>query len=251
MLVEAGDHLDALRAVVDLVEPAPQEPDRVPPAVPPVVDEGEDHVADRRPAPHPQRVQADQGRWAPIQPSQVTPARYTEPTWTALSSSARHHQPDTFGHSRPGRQRSTAIIATATTATRPITEDALTPDTSLSPNWPAGPIAPTKDADQFEEEPGQRVAEEVGLAPPGHWPTSPPHSSCTARTCRRPRGRSPGARRMRRGRRSLGSARGPDHRPAELQVGTYLPRYGVEYTFFGGISGPQTRWRHAQIAHDT
>src|SRR5262249_39822874 len=36
VLVEAGDDLDALRAVVYLMEPAPQEVDLVPPAMPPV-----------------------------------------------------------------------------------------------------------------------------------------------------------------------------------------------------------------------
>src|SRR5262249_35479899 len=37
MLVKAGDYFDALRTMVYLVQPAPQEVDLVPPAVPPVV----------------------------------------------------------------------------------------------------------------------------------------------------------------------------------------------------------------------
>src|SRR5579885_819578 len=50
VLVEVPDDLDTLRAVVDLVEPAPEEVRLVAEAVPPVVDEGERQVADDGPA---------------------------------------------------------------------------------------------------------------------------------------------------------------------------------------------------------
>ena len=46
MLVEGRDELDAPRAVMDLVEEAPQDVHLVAPAVPPVEDERRDEVAD-------------------------------------------------------------------------------------------------------------------------------------------------------------------------------------------------------------
>src|SRR5688572_30099970 len=48
MLVEARQELDAAGAVVQAMQPAPQARHRVPRAVPPVVDEGEDEVTERR-----------------------------------------------------------------------------------------------------------------------------------------------------------------------------------------------------------
>src|SRR5947209_13267465 len=46
MLIKAGDDLDALWAVMNLVQPAPETIDFVTPAVPPVVDEGDHQVTD-------------------------------------------------------------------------------------------------------------------------------------------------------------------------------------------------------------
>jgi hypothetical protein len=50
VLVEGGEQLDALRAVVELVEPAPEEVALVAQPVPPVVDEGDHQVAHDRAA---------------------------------------------------------------------------------------------------------------------------------------------------------------------------------------------------------
>src|SRR6266446_2448644 len=46
MLVEAGQHLDAGRAVMKLMEPAPEKRDLMARAVPPVVDEGDRDIAE-------------------------------------------------------------------------------------------------------------------------------------------------------------------------------------------------------------
>ena len=48
VLVEARDHLDALRAVMQLMHPLPEELNLMAPAMPPVVHEREHQVAEQR-----------------------------------------------------------------------------------------------------------------------------------------------------------------------------------------------------------
>ena len=106
VLVEGGNDFKPLRAVVDLVEAAPQKVVFMAPAVPPIEDKRGDEVGDqaadcRRYVRREMNTDAEDS-----QRSQLTPASRMTPSWTPLISSTRRGQVRTSGNGQPGTMRS-------------------------------------------------------------------------------------------------------------------------------------------------
>src|SRR5262249_43942063 len=97
MLVEGGDDLDPLRAMVELVEPAPQKIDLMPPAVPPIVNKADDQVAHQPTASDAKGV----GRPAPVPDQPAVPADAGDVDRGDLETVEQRRPRPPAGHLRP------------------------------------------------------------------------------------------------------------------------------------------------------